>query len=74
MTDTTNAPEPGGGVDDDLGPGEQGTTYHGEGVGRREQVDSGPATGEPGHPHPPDVHVGRAGESTGGADDAAPQP
>lgn len=43
-------------VDDDHGPGEQGGTYHGEGVGRREQVSSGPATGTPGNPHPPQVH------------------
>lgn len=43
-------------VDDDKGPGEQGSTYHGEGVGRREEVSSGPATGTPGNPHPADVH------------------
>jgi hypothetical protein len=76
MADTTSGAEPGGGVEDDLGPGEQGTTYHGEGVGRREEVDSGPATGTPGHPHPPEVHVGHARGSTdaggtGGEADAA---
>jgi hypothetical protein len=73
MTDTTSSPEPRSEVDDDVGPGEQGSTYHGQGVGRREEVDSGPATGTPGHPHPPEVHVGHARASTegSGTDDQA---
>ena len=50
------------GVDDDKGPAERGGTYHGEGVGRQEQVSSGPATGTPGNPHPAPVHHSDARE------------
>ncbi len=57
----------------DQPPGEESGTYRGEGVGRREQVDSGPATGRPGDPHPPTVRAsgGTTGDSGYGGDDVS---